>query len=641
MPKRLQEIGSGYMLSKRIIFSFIAYLVTGVAWASGVVDSNSNDTVLHAGIVNLAEGQPPQKVHRVEELSTTQRMALYFIHLLRSNHMRLDKTYLHKFIYYANGLHYAVFNKPLLQGFSFEAHQFGPFVHDILPIYQKEGLFNSATREDTMISDSEKSLCDFTFNALKHYSSGQLSRFTHEEGTPWTRTRRRAKSFCEMIIDPEMDKTYFERPETIRRFFVEPILHAPENFISSSEIAKRLLEGEIITELSKFKLALQENRFDDVRGLVEQLVDLYRRTNQISLNFKNVHGDAFVSSLQTPMEGILSSLLFTEDFINNGELDLVYDESFRTRVAISAGLKNISSLYYLGQIFQTFSNNPNDEADQKAQGVQSRLESLAKQLITKSALTTNDWQESYEQSLAHFYLARYEDAIKWMETALKLVELPTRYRHDLLRRAFYIKKDNKYIDLALENKFWDFNILKATTKKQPEEIFLCFENAIMNCDLPEGYFKAGRMILRRNYTVDPTSQLWTKMRIPHSKDNAQVELGKALLEHSIKEGISEALTFYVESYLPDNDIQAKLIACTLAKGKPFAEYKKGQLLESQHKLQEAREAYLKAGELLGYQDAARLSAIEEEEKLINKRKIFMQKMFESLYEDYTNYVQEE
>lgn len=94
MPQRLQETQSVYMLSKKVIVSFIAYLVTGVAWASGVVASNSNDTVLHAGIVTLAEDQPPQKVHKVEELSTTQRMALYFMHLQRSNHMRLINSYL-------------------------------------------------------------------------------------------------------------------------------------------------------------------------------------------------------------------------------------------------------------------------------------------------------------------------------------------------------------------------------------------------------------------------------------------------------------------------------------------------------------------------------------------------------------------
>lgn len=549
--------------------------------------------------------------------------------------MRLDKTYLHKFIYYANGLHYAVFNKPLLQDFSFEAHQFGPFVHDVqhsIPM-----LSNLKTREDNIISNDLKPICDFIFSALMQYSSGQLSRFTHEEGTPWTRTRRRAKSFCEMIIDPEMDKTYFERPEIIRRFFVEPILHAPENFISSSEIAKRLLEGEIITELSKFKLALQENRFDDVRGLVEQLVDLYRRTNQISLNFKNVHGDAFVSSLQTPMEGILSSLLFTEDFINNGELDLVYDESFRTRVAISAGLKNISSLYYLGQIFQTFSNNPNDEADQKAQGVQSRLESLAKQLITKNALTTNDWQESYEQSLAHFYLARYEDAIKWMETALKLVELPSRYRHDLLRRAFYITNDSKYITQALSNRFQDFYIQKATTETLAEQAFKCYETAIMDRDLSEAYFKAGQMILQSNHIVSEDSPLWYKMGVKTSSGN--IQLGIALLEKSIKSGVSEALTYYVQSFLSDQD--KKLAACELAKDMPFAQHQKGELLESQHKLQEAREAYLKAGELLGYPDAIRLSS-SEDQRLRNERRIdYKQRLLDKLYADYSNYVQEE
>ncbi|MDO9353802.1 MAG: hypothetical protein Q7T55_08905, partial [Solirubrobacteraceae bacterium] len=92
---------------------------------------------------------------------------------------------------------------------------------------------------------------------------------------------------------------------------------------------------------------------------------------------------------------------------------------------------------YLGQIFRTFSNKPGDYADLKVQELQSRLENLANQITNKKVPITNDWQEYYDQSLAHFYLAKYEDAIKWMENALKKAELPTRYRHDLLQRAFY------------------------------------------------------------------------------------------------------------------------------------------------------------------------------------------------------------
>lgn len=629
------------MISKKNIVSFIAYLLAGVAWASDF-DSRLDDGVMQAGIENLAEGQPPQKAHRTEKLSQTQQLALYFLQLLRASGKPEYKTYLHKFIYFANGLHYALYNKPLLENFRFEAHQYGPVVPHVL---QSSEIY--LIRQDdvsNVLNDKVRALCEYTFCAFADYGAVQLSDLTHEAETPWSQTRQNTTRYSEMYIPPEMEHKYFTSSPIISRHFIQPFLRTPTAFRNVESIAVKLMEGDLSKSLSALDVARRNKQTEEVRKLTEHIRSLYCNnalsSSSLPLILGNWQENRFVSSQQKRIEGVLSSILFTEGFIRTGQLDLFYDPYFRTRAAISAGLNDLSAIHYLQQIFETFLNNSGDDADQKAQEVQSRLEALANIIINIDVSTSNDWQDSYDQSLAHFYLANYDSAITWMEEALKHVELPARYRYDLLQRAFYIKRDKKYIDLALESRFWDFDILKATTEKQKEEVFLCFENAIMNCDLPEAYFKAGRMILRRNYTVPLTSPLWRKMLISHSKDNAQVELGKALIEHSIKEGISEALTYYVESYLQDNDIQAKLAACNLAKGTPFANYQKGKLLESQHKLQEAREAYLAAGELLGYQDAARLSTLEKQEDLINKRNTFKKNMLESLYEDYTHFIEE-
>lgn len=622
------------MKIKRSIITFISFLMPNLSYAADHhIDRNSGFEKTENR--NQKEETRPLKKLREEEVSPTQRMALHFIHLLRSNNMRVNKTYLHKFIYFANGLHYSVFNRPLLEGFSFEAHLFGPFVYDVRH-YNSMSSTIPAGNVDPIDNDS-KAICDFTFFALKQYSACELSRFTHEEGTPWTQTRRRAKSLGEMGIDPEMDKKYFTNPEIIQRFFLDPLFRFSDSFKSSSEVTKKLLENFIITKLSIFKLALQEKRFDDARGLVEQLVDLSRRADQFSFNIGKLQDKAFVSILQTPMEGILSSILFSEGFIRTGQLDLFYNPCFRTRVAISAGLNDLSTIHYLQQIFEACSNNPGDDADQKAQEVQSRLETLANQIISRNVPLNNDWQESYDQSLAHFYLAKYDDAIKWMENALQQVELPTRYRHDLLQRAFYITNDSKYIEQALSNRFQDFYILKATTETSAKQAFICYETAIMDRDLSEAYFKAGQMILQGNYTVPEVSPLWDKMGVKASSGN--IQLGTALLERSIKNGVSEALTYYVESYLSDKD--KKIAACGLAKDLPFAEHQKGELLESQHKLLEAREAYKAAGELIGYPDAMRLSSLEEQKLLGEWRKEYKQRLLDELYEDYSNYIQVE
>ncbi len=622
-----------FMLYKGIIVSFVTFYLTGVSSGSHCDLSSCSDNDRQAGI---GKEEPPTKAHRSEKLSQTQRMAVHFTHLLKSNNITLNKTYLHKFIYFANGLHYSIFNKPMLENFSFEAHQYGPFVNDVSQHYEK--FFNTPLTEDNKLSDSDKSICDYTFNALKSYRSGQLSDFTHESETPWTETRKTYNdTFWNKPIHPELDKKYFQNQANIKRFFLDPLLQYPEKFKSSSDVAQRLLEDDITNKLDKFDSALKDNRFDDVRGLVEQLVALYPIANQFFLNFKNVQEGAFVSSLQIPIEGKLSSQLFTEDFIRNGQLDLFYDHSFRMRVAISAGLNDLSAIHYLQQIFETLSNNSEDYAAQKAQKIQSRLEGLAKKILDKGMTTSSNWQDAYDHSLAHFYLANYNDAIIWMKDALKYKDLPERYRRDILHRAFYITNDSEYIRKALSNRFQDFYIQKATTETLAEQAFICYETAIMDCDLSEAYFKAGRMILRGNYTVPKTSPLWNKMAI--SADN--IQLGKALLEKSIKKGVSEALTYYVESYLYDQDIEKKLEAYDLAKGMPFAQHQKGELLESEYKLLEAKEAYLEAGELLGYPDAIRLSSIEDQRLLSEKRCKYKQRLLEELYGDYNNYVQEE
>lgn len=630
------------MLSKSIIASVITYLMTGVACASDF-NPNSDDDAGQVGIGNSAADKTAQKIHRSEELPHTQRVALYFLQLLRERGKPIRKTALHKLIYFANGLHYALFNKPLLENFRFEAHQYGPVVPDIQKDFDRL-LQMPNDNASNRLNDKEKAICSYTTNAFDSWGAVQLADLTHEADTPWYITRQGTTRYSEMQIQPELDQHYFSNQKNIFRLFIQQFLRNPAAFRNAESIAVKLIEKDCYNSLSALVKARQNKQTEEVRRLTEHLRSLYCNNvlsnSSVSLSLGNWQENHFVSSQQRRIEGVISSILFTEGFIRTGQLDLLYDPYFRARVAISAGLNDLSAIYYLQQIFETFSNNSGDEADQKAQEVQSRLEELAKIIIGTGMTLSSNWQDAYDRSLAHFYLASYDRAITCMEEALKHVELPPRYRYDLLQRAFYIKKDKKYIDLALENRFWEFYMLKATTETEPKEIFLCFENGIMNCDLPEAYFKAGRMILRGNYIVPSNSLLWTKMQIPPSRNNAQVELGKALLEHSIKEGVSEALTYYVENYLSDNDVQAKLVACDLAQGTPFAEYQKGKLLESQYKLQEAREAYLAAGELLGYQDAARLSTLESQENLINKRKTFKKMMLESLYEDYTYFIQE-
>lgn len=642
--KTLNKLGMFFMLYKGIIVSFVTFFLTGISSASDIDPSSDNDNVRKPEIESFTDGQPPKKSLRSEKLSQTQCVALYFIQLLRDRGKSIHETSLHKLIYFANGLHYALHNKPLLDNFYFEAYQYGPVVPDIQKDFDRI-LQIHKDNISNCIKEEEKVICSYTINAFSELEAVQLSGLTHEADTPWVETRQSAKSYSEMYISPEREQKYFTRLPIIFRHYIQPFLRDPATFKNEKPIAIKLIEGDLSSSLSTLDKARSDKNIEEVRKLTVHLRSLYY-TNALSnslnsLSLGDWEEDRFVSSQQSKIEGVISSILFNENFIRSRQLDFFYDPYFRMRVAISAGLNDLTAIYYLQQIFETFSNNPKDDAAQKAQKVQSRLEVLAQKIIDKRITKSRNWQEAYDQSLAHFYLTNYDEAIKWMDEALENTKLPEHYRRDILHRAFYITDDSKYITQALNNRFKDFHLQQATKETLTEKAFVCYENAIVEGDLSEACFNAGRMILRGNYTVPQNSPLWNKMKISALEHAAQIELGESLVKQSIKSGVSEALTYYVESYLSDQDIEKKLAACDLAKDMPFAQHQKGEILESQFKLPKALEAYKKAGELLGFPDAMRLSSLEEQKKLEDQRKEYKVRLLNELYEDYSNYVQEE
>jgi hypothetical protein len=125
------------MRSKSIIIQILTFLILNIACAADLDLGRECGFEGAATSPKQTEETKLRKRIRSEELSRTQQLALYFMQLLRNNEKHPDEAYLHKFIYFANGLHYSIFNTPLLENFLFDAHEYDPFVHDVQDSYQK------------------------------------------------------------------------------------------------------------------------------------------------------------------------------------------------------------------------------------------------------------------------------------------------------------------------------------------------------------------------------------------------------------------------------------------------------------------------------------------------------------------------
>ena len=282
---------------------------------------------------------------------------------------------------------------------------------------------------------------------------------------------------------------------------------------------------------------------------------------------------------------------------------------------------DITALYYLREFFEFF------DADQLAEEVEKKMQQYIQAVLTTTPTSDASWSDWYHYCIALFYSNAYDGVPTSIDTALSEVELPDWYRKDLLRRAFYITEDKKYIEWALEKRFKEFHIKSALLEKTLENKFKNYEQAIMEgekASVAEAFFEAGKYIVRFGHEVNPDSPLWGEMSIAN-QDNMQ--LGISLLETSVTLGVSAGLEILIEHYRED---EAKaLMLCDLNK-QPWAHYKKAQILEKQHKFVEAIASYKEAGELFGYADAARLSPQTEEQEILRNSSEFKQKMLDEL-----------
>ena len=150
---------------------------------------------------------------------SAKAVANYF---LKKGHLTQMK--LHKLIYYAHGWHLGLRGKPLLNE-TLEAWRYGPVVPTIYREFRDFGAdpikrlatefdphapdFYSAPEVDS--SDSfVRSLLARVWKVYGRRSAAVLSGLTHQEGSPWTLTRKRNPGLLYAGIPNDLMRRHFE-----------------------------------------------------------------------------------------------------------------------------------------------------------------------------------------------------------------------------------------------------------------------------------------------------------------------------------------------------------------------------------------------------------------------------------------------
>ena len=131
----------------------------------------------------------------------------------------LTQMKLQKMVYFAQGVHLALYKEPLVQD-TFQAWKYGPVIPDIYNIYKYYGSspindtewVSLAKYEDASLSkltEDAKESVDYTWSLLKDTNAIKLSNWTHESGSPWKTSY--VEGVNEVSIPNEAIQKYFEQ----------------------------------------------------------------------------------------------------------------------------------------------------------------------------------------------------------------------------------------------------------------------------------------------------------------------------------------------------------------------------------------------------------------------------------------------
>jgi uncharacterized phage-associated protein len=112
---------------------------------------------------------------------------------------------LQKLIYYAQGFHLALFDRPLFDE-PVEAWQHGPVVPDVYHAYKEhggQGIPPPIESDFSCFTNEQKEVLDEVYAVYGQFSAWKLRNMTHEE-SPWRDTP------SNMVITPERMKAFFD-----------------------------------------------------------------------------------------------------------------------------------------------------------------------------------------------------------------------------------------------------------------------------------------------------------------------------------------------------------------------------------------------------------------------------------------------
>ena len=142
-------------------------------------------------------------------MQTAENVALWFlsrnkVRSLSGEHDFISNLKLQKLLYYAQGMHLALYEEPLFPE-AITAWQYGPVVESVYQKYKDNGadgikIFESPTEN---FSEREEKTLQFTQEAFGQFSAWKLANMTHEE-SPWQDTKTNE------VIPLNKIKKYFE-----------------------------------------------------------------------------------------------------------------------------------------------------------------------------------------------------------------------------------------------------------------------------------------------------------------------------------------------------------------------------------------------------------------------------------------------
>lgn len=147
------------------------------------------------------------------------KIANKLLELAGSNGKTLTPMQLLKLVYMSHGWMLGIFGKPLIRN-QIEAWKFGPVIPDL---YQKVKAYRDQpinitlhVDDPTPLSPAEESLIRQVYSLYGDYSGPELSRLTHQPGSPWDLTYDAngwADTISNDVIEDHYRRIYQERAQ--------------------------------------------------------------------------------------------------------------------------------------------------------------------------------------------------------------------------------------------------------------------------------------------------------------------------------------------------------------------------------------------------------------------------------------------